>query len=393
MEVREPQRMLIFAKLAALKAIDESIKSSDMQFKNIEIKNFRGIKSLNVEDFGRINLFLGKNNCGKTSVLEAVFALVGSSNPEVFEIINALRGQKTFNPEYFKYLFHDLNYNNKPSVGGTIDYSGLSIVRSFELSARERKYHSTSREEKPKGSTIHQSELFSGDSELMIEGFDLRASESRSGGDFLTFQGSIDIEEEEIKYRKASDFQEYLNAFFVTHKADYEDIKFYLSRIIKKKKEFRLVNALKAVDERIEGIQLLHDGVYFDLKELDELMPLSMMGDGIRHFLNIFAPALILERVIILIDEIDFGLHFSAHRALWKALLGAMKQTDIQLFITTHNIETLRSLEELLKEEYQDMQKDVRAYSIVKNQKGETRAFKYDYEKFEHAIEFENEIR
>lgn len=32
-------------------------------FKNIEIKNFRGIDHLTIDDFSRVNVFLGQNSC------------------------------------------------------------------------------------------------------------------------------------------------------------------------------------------------------------------------------------------------------------------------------------------------------------------------------------------
>lgn len=37
-------------------------------FKNIDIKNFRGIEHLKIDDFARVNVFLGHNNSGKSSV-------------------------------------------------------------------------------------------------------------------------------------------------------------------------------------------------------------------------------------------------------------------------------------------------------------------------------------
>ena len=39
---------------------------------NIEIKNFRGIKHLTIDNLKNINFFLGKANTGKTSVVEAI---------------------------------------------------------------------------------------------------------------------------------------------------------------------------------------------------------------------------------------------------------------------------------------------------------------------------------
>lgn len=46
-------------------------------FKNIEIKNFRGIDHLAIDDLSRVNVFLGQNGSGKTSILEAILMLAG----------------------------------------------------------------------------------------------------------------------------------------------------------------------------------------------------------------------------------------------------------------------------------------------------------------------------
>lgn len=52
-------------------------------FKNIEINNFRGINHLKIDDFSRVNVFLGQNNSGKSSILEAVLLLSEMSNPDL----------------------------------------------------------------------------------------------------------------------------------------------------------------------------------------------------------------------------------------------------------------------------------------------------------------------
>ena len=59
-------------------------------FKNIEINNFRGIDHLKIEDFSRVNIFLGQNSSGKSSVLECLLLLMGMSNPDLPQTINSM---------------------------------------------------------------------------------------------------------------------------------------------------------------------------------------------------------------------------------------------------------------------------------------------------------------
>ena len=45
-------------------------------FKNVEISNLRGIDQLTIDDFARVNIFLGQNSSGKSTVLESLFIKV-----------------------------------------------------------------------------------------------------------------------------------------------------------------------------------------------------------------------------------------------------------------------------------------------------------------------------
>ena len=86
-------------------------------FKSIEIKNFRGIESLKIDDLSRLNVFLGQNNSGKSSVLEAIAMLTSMSNPDVPQMINAVRARKPFsNFLGIKYFFRNLDISTSPDV-------------------------------------------------------------------------------------------------------------------------------------------------------------------------------------------------------------------------------------------------------------------------------------
>lgn len=41
-------------------------------YTSFKISNFRGFRQLELNDLGRINLITGKNNVGKTSLLEQI---------------------------------------------------------------------------------------------------------------------------------------------------------------------------------------------------------------------------------------------------------------------------------------------------------------------------------
>ena len=81
---------------------------------SMKIENFRGIKYAEINDLARVNLFCGKNNYGKTSILESLFLLSGISNPEMMIKIQGMRGQELSTGVDWRGYFH--NYNHKKAI-------------------------------------------------------------------------------------------------------------------------------------------------------------------------------------------------------------------------------------------------------------------------------------
>ena len=89
-------------------------------FKNIEIKNFRGIDHLKIDDFSRVNVFLGQNSSGKSSVLECLFLMMGMSNPNLPQNINSFRSRNYSSFADLGYLFHNYDYKLKPEIASEL---------------------------------------------------------------------------------------------------------------------------------------------------------------------------------------------------------------------------------------------------------------------------------
>jgi len=87
-------------------------------------------------------------------------------------------------------------------------------------------------------------------------------------------------------------------------------------------------------------------------------------------------------------------LHYSAYKLLWNGLISYSQQNNVQLFITTHNIETLESLKAVLEEcQYEDMRDYSKIFSISQTAESKYKAYKYSYEEFKTAIENDSELR
>ncbi len=78
-------------------------------FEKVIIERFRGTRYACIEDFKQINLFFGKNNCGKSSLLESLFLASGLSNPLLPVHINIMRGYNKARYNDLKFEFYNLD--------------------------------------------------------------------------------------------------------------------------------------------------------------------------------------------------------------------------------------------------------------------------------------------
>ncbi len=68
------------------------------------------------------------------------------------------------------------------------------------------------------------------------------------------------------------------------------------------------------------------------------------MGDGIWRMLGLALNVVHSRDGILLIDEIDTGLHHTVMQKMWKFLYAAARRYNIQVFATTHSRDCYQSL-------------------------------------------------
>ncbi len=355
----------------------------------IKIENFRGLDKFEILNFGQINLFVGKNNCGKSSILESVFLSAGMSNPLLPTNVNNFRGlNKSVND--LKYIFHKLKFDKIP----------VFAIRTDENIERKLEIHPVFKQNFKNDNIQKNSEdeLFlmnTSTSIPSISGIDLIFTKKEKHSKLQKGKSSFSfVNEQEIKINQEKKYQEKMQAVYIASDSKEKNALPRFSEIVKRKKENTILSALQKIDSKIISIQALPDGLYLNHIDFEELIPSNLAGDGIRRYLNIVTTVAEKPNSIILIDEIENGLHFSAHSALWNSILSLSKDLNIQLFITTHNIETLKYFKEALEhEELKTLQKKSMTYSIVHTKKEGIKAYSYSYESFKNALEFDNEIR
>ena len=165
-----------------------------------------------------------------------------------------------------------------------------------------------------------------------------------------------------------------------------------LVELAKRKLKDVVTERLKNFDSRITTLEILNNVPYVGLEGIDQLLAVNMQGDGLRRYLNIVAASANPMNNILLVDEIENGLHYSAYKKLWEAIFALATTSNKQVFVTTHSKETLNSLNEML-EEHADYQQEMRLYTLARTLNKGHQAYKYTYEGLSGACENDVELR
>lgn len=367
-----------------------------MVYKNLKIKNFRGIKNLELNDLSQVNILLGKNNCGKSSILEAVFMLTGVNNPNLTLNIDFFRGLGHTDKNDFRFIFYRLDYKNMPEIESELEEE--EGFRKIKISPKE----SGSKNSTPKktNSLSSNDSLESVDGLLdNYNGIEISSEIKKRFTPLKKLKTSISIETDSngnlvFPIKRDEHFKDDLVAVFQNaNGVNYGDLYKKLEVLKIEKKINRIIDGLKLIEDRICGMDLLGGNmIYIDIG-IERLMPINLMGDGAIKFTSIISNIERARNGILLIDEIDNGLHFSVLKQIWKLILEMSKKNNVQLFITTHDKETLRYLSEVLEEEDIANPNLVSCYTILKDKVDNLNSFKYKNNSLKFALENDVEIR
>ena len=354
-------------------------------FKNIEIKNFRGIEHLKIDDFSRVNVFLGQNNSGKSSVLEALLLLAGMSNPDLPLSLNKAR-TRNFRIAYLqetRYQFYNLDLKNTPEFS-SLQTDGMSRHLQMRLFHTETADDWVQSIDEPR--ILTETARMPNTIEML---YDITTNNGTKH-----FRSSLFVNQSDVASRQEPSKEYVEKNFAVLFSSDLlsSNLTNDLSELFKRKQKNILLEQLQKFDARINAIEILNNDVYVGFDDVKEMLPVSMSGDGLRRFLNIVAGSANPSNTMILIDEIDNGLHYSAYKKLWEAIFALATDTNKQVFVTTHSKETLYQLNEMLEEhsEYQDA---LRLYTIEKTKLEGHQAYKMTYNGLREACENGIELR
>lgn len=322
---------------------------------SVHIRNFRGLKDLKVDGLGRINLFAGRNNSGKTALLEALSLLAGAGWPhlafnrpvargaEVLAEAESAPGSEvsamTVRESLWKPMFHEFDLHRRIEVEARHSKLGsLSLIADF---ARQKNVE------------IMVGNL-GGKSVAQLQDT-LGFVYTGSGRGTVTSQAFLDDKSQpQAVYTGETDADVNLPfpSAHVSSKAlgHLQDAR-HLGEVRRQKQGDRVLEALRIIEPRLESIEeISSNGVPMIWGDIgfDELVPLSAMGEGLARVARLFNALIHIQGGIVMVDEIENGLHHSVVPRVWEAIDEMCREFDVQVFATTHSYECVESAYEAL---------------------------------------------
>jgi hypothetical protein len=325
----------------------------------LDIAGYRCFPDFHMENLARVNLLVGTNNSGKTSVLEATSLLASNADPDVLWTLLQRRGERIAeegdrsgtvfsNSLDISHLFS--GHLLKPNMTFKLDATNETPAKwvQFRVVDRPRDRILPSDQEplfNPTASGYALATPLAVEVTTSVNADPVVYALSRRGG--LSREVLFDPLIPRSPPASPSPVR-----YISTESLTSNEIATYWEKIVLTKEEERVVEALQLIEPAIERIAVIggitasaaRGGIKLKVRGLESPVPAGSMGDGIWRMLAMAIAVIRSENGYLFVDEIDTGLHYSVMRDMWKMVATTAGRLNVQVFATTHSSDCVNSL-------------------------------------------------
>lgn len=374
---------------------------------SLELEKYRRFEKYRLDHLARVNLLVGKNNCGKTSILQAIQLLASRGHQAAFADIALARGESTFElvekdgPAFATvahfFFGHRVGPESRFSIRSIGDLGELDVYFANDdlLKSDPVKYEDVI-------DNLERSQPGWVDTQLIAEWSESTASDSGMMSYLnVAADGAFDANRHRRSvFSSRGEVIDFDRVVFVSAESlDRESMSRMWNRVIQDGAESRIVQSLRILEPTLSSVAFLtgsistlqgkFPGVLLGFGNNGKRVPLGSYGEGMRRCL---ALALALQQSaggVLLIDEVDTGLHYSVLGDVWRLLIQGAIDFNVQIFATTHSYDCMRGLAKLC-EQHPDLSQHV---ALQKIDERLDQAVALDAGKIQQAIESGIEVR
>jgi hypothetical protein len=315
---------------------------------SLKIEGYRGFKSFEIEQLGRVNLLVGKNNSGKTSVLEAVYfhCIAPSSVHQAAQYCLEIRGDTNVSWTSRDQL-QSFGFKNMFCAPGGA--SALNISTKWtdtEITSTLIKIvdGESYLEDRPNVTNRYE------------EYFVVNRTKSHGFANGVVPRPFLGV----MLANRALQSNGELGARFVSINGLSANVAaLNWSSLALTASEERVLDVLRIIEPRIrrivpvitDGIDSVWKGSFLvKLDGVEQPGSLATLGEGVWRLLGLALHLVRSEGGVLLIDEIDTGLHYSVMEKVWRMILETAQKLDVQVFATTHSWDCIQSLASICRD-------------------------------------------
>ncbi|GHV82640.1 ABC transporter ATP-binding protein [Spirochaetia bacterium] len=324
--------------------------------KNISIHNFKALKKLENVQLNKITLIGGKNNSGKSSLLEALFLYV---DRKASDTLLRLLGWRQFfgiqaTPEamWAPFFFH-FSFSDDVAITVIEDSE-----KQGELSIAYKENYTPKVSPPINNNGILSSQ--SGGGTVCRSLSIVHKTGSNGSEKTIDFIGHPLIHSTGGYYEVEQDSADTLpHIFYMGSRMllDADNIE-RLGKLDKNDAQNKILPLLQKFEPNLQRFQVIKEGttdvIYADLGNKNKV-PVNLLGDGFCRCLTI-ALLLVADTIdILLLDEFGIGVHYSMLNTLWQFIIDASNKLNCQIIATTHSYEMIQAFYNAVNEkEYDD---------------------------------------
>lgn len=361
-------------------------------YTSFEASEFRCFSRLKIDELGMVNLIAGKNNVGKTALLEALFVHSGGLNPELVLGLDALRGIGELRirirrvPEVlWPSLFKEFDTSRVIELVGEYGRGRRRTVKLREVSETDAVDYEA-----------HMEPLFP-----PKEGQIFLSTEATSKVLEVSYEDEgekpqvryIKIEGGRVRIRPRPTDPSAPAQFLPAHAwPDLAKLADQFGQLEINKREDVLKDALKVIEPELRKLSIVVIGevpvIHGDIG-LERLVPLPLMGGGMIRLATLILAINDAANGIIMVDEVENGIHHSVLRNMWRVVAQAARESKTQVFATTHSLECIMAAHEVFSAAEPD---DFRLHRLDQDA-DEIRPVTYGGSSLSAAIDSDLEVR
>ena len=327
---------------------------------NLKINAFRGLKNLELSNLGLINLIVGFNNSGKSSILEAIEYFCRPLDP--LALINLSRSRevsaRNSDPvQTLRWLFPKTTasrdgdfYRLEISVTGQVDDQCKTVATILDGFLADIYFGPTMSADRSEQAYVPTTPPPAASAQKNALELTCLYAEGPFPGLNLKFREvHFNITEGvPFKMHKTPEAPA-INCSMITpitHRIDSLQTR-GITSVVKADRKEDLLELLRRFDNEILDITILDSHGYPEAwvnHQQRGFMPLSSFGDGLRRVLAIASGLAMATGGVLLIDEIETAIHKDALHNVFRWLRNAAELLGVQVIATTHSLEAIDAM-------------------------------------------------